>query len=361
MAVGHCCDGREYGRVQRRRGGRGRNLSRTPRYRPGGSSFRAGLRSLPSSRWCWERRSRSCPTRAHGFIWPTAHRAARGHRHDHRPRLTSRGLSHVCTGPGAAPAARLHACVRLGARWARQPVAATTQGVSSVPLGRSPVWGTTIGSLVVALLFAAAALTPKHAAHRARGRADLRRRRRARVLRPDRHCCRGGEVASMVCRPRGFADRCVEAPLRRAVIAAVRPGGCGSLLHHRRMAVQPASWRTRRSHDLARVELSALCVGECRLSRVPFDLLRLDLRGDVLRLAAVLLLLVGAAREISRYRRESVAIEERRRVAHDLHDGVAQELAYIATVARRFERTRAFATHAASPTPRSTHSTNPDS
>ena len=60
--------------------------------------------------------------------------------------------------------------------------------------------------------------------------------------------------------------------------------------------------------------------------------------GDVLRLAGVLLLLVGAAREITRYRRESVAIEERRRVARDLHDGVAQELAYIATVARRFER-----------------------
>src|SRR5205823_3508589 len=35
--------------------------------------------------------------------------------------------------------------------------------------------------------------------------------------------------------------------------------------------------------------------------------------------------------------REGVALEERRRVARDLHDGVAQELAYIATMARRIE------------------------
>src|SRR5262249_26615466 len=38
--------------------------------------------------------------------------------------------------------------------------AATTQGVSSVPLGRGAVWATMLGRLVVALLFAAAALTP---------------------------------------------------------------------------------------------------------------------------------------------------------------------------------------------------------
>jgi signal transduction histidine kinase len=55
--------------------------------------------------------------------------------------------------------------------------------------------------------------------------------------------------------------------------------------------------------------------------------------GDVLRLGFAVLLLVGAGREIQAYWRnrvESATLEERRRVARDLHDGLAQELAYIA-------------------------------
>jgi signal transduction histidine kinase len=60
--------------------------------------------------------------------------------------------------------------------------------------------------------------------------------------------------------------------------------------------------------------------------------------GDFLRLAGVLLFLVGAAREISGYWRRSAAMEERRKLAHDLHDGVAQELAFIASVASRLDR-----------------------
>jgi signal transduction histidine kinase len=59
--------------------------------------------------------------------------------------------------------------------------------------------------------------------------------------------------------------------------------------------------------------------------------------GDVLRLAAVTLLLAGAAREIRGYWKHTAAIEERRALARDLHDGVAQELAFIATAARRLE------------------------
>jgi signal transduction histidine kinase len=52
----------------------------------------------------------------------------------------------------------------------------------------------------------------------------------------------------------------------------------------------------------------------------------------------VSLLLVGAAREINGYWRHSVAMEERRKLARDLHDGVAQELAFIVAIARRLER-----------------------
>jgi signal transduction histidine kinase len=58
--------------------------------------------------------------------------------------------------------------------------------------------------------------------------------------------------------------------------------------------------------------------------------------GDFFRIGCYLLLLAGAAREIRRYwytRAEAAALEERRRLARDLHDGLAHELAFIAAEA----------------------------
>lgn len=62
--------------------------------------------------------------------------------------------------------------------------------------------------------------------------------------------------------------------------------------------------------------------------------------GDVMRVGFYVLLLMGEARELSAYQRElasSARSEERRRVARDLHDGLAQEVAFIAMVGERVE------------------------
>ena len=60
--------------------------------------------------------------------------------------------------------------------------------------------------------------------------------------------------------------------------------------------------------------------------------------GDVLRLAFYLLLFVGAAREIASFQNraaQAAVLEERRRMARDLHDGLTQELAYISAQTKR--------------------------
>jgi signal transduction histidine kinase len=54
--------------------------------------------------------------------------------------------------------------------------------------------------------------------------------------------------------------------------------------------------------------------------------------GDLFRLGFYVVLLIGAAREIASYWASTIAaaqLEERRRLARDLHDGLAQEIAFI--------------------------------
>jgi signal transduction histidine kinase len=65
--------------------------------------------------------------------------------------------------------------------------------------------------------------------------------------------------------------------------------------------------------------------------------------GDLLRFGFYVVLLAAVLQEIGRYWRGLALVavlEERRRVARDLHDGLAQELAFIVTQSRRLSRTQ---------------------
>jgi signal transduction histidine kinase len=95
-----------------------------------------------------------------------------------------------------------------------------------------------------------------------------------------------------------------------------------------------------RRHRFTEDELSAWLAVACILSAAshvnyffhPAALSNWVYTGDAFRLGSYLALLIGAAREIASYWTSVVAaasLEERRRLARDVHDGLAQEIAYI--------------------------------
>ena len=88
--------------------------------------------------------------------------------------------------------------------------------------------------------------------------------------------------------------------------------------------------------------VGSLIAAGSRLAAVvePATVLSRELRiDDLLRGAFYAVLLAGAIDEIRSYWQRIAVHEERRRVARDLHDGVAQELAFIVTEAARHQAT----------------------
>jgi signal transduction histidine kinase len=96
------------------------------------------------------------------------------------------------------------------------------------------------------------------------------------------------------------------------------------------------SRRAARTHDELLRWIGAACAASAlaRLNYLYFPSLYTDYvdAGDLLRLAYYLLLLVGAVSEIRTYwatQMQAAVLDDRRRLARDLHDGLTQELTYI--------------------------------
>jgi signal transduction histidine kinase len=103
--------------------------------------------------------------------------------------------------------------------------------------------------------------------------------------------------------------------------------------------------RARREHDelMWWLALGAIFAAFARLNYFLFPSLYTDFvyTGDFFRIAFYLALFLGAAREIWAYHdqlADLAVLDERRRMARDLHDGLAQDLAFIVSQSRAIVR-----------------------
>ncbi len=188
---------------------------------------------------------------------------------------------------------------------------------TAAPAGTG-LWLTSCGRLAGALLFAAAALAPSR---------PVRAGRRPALL------------------AFGFALAAIIACLATVPLVTVSPAGirvvqaltgvtlaCATAGLLRRSAAgrdELFAWFAAAAYAATLAEVAALVA-----PAAPPESLT---TADAIRLLSQLLLLVGAAREITGYWRrlsEAAVLEERRRLARELHDGLAQELAFIYRLAR---------------------------
>lgn len=229
-----------------------------------------------------------------------------------------------------AGALALAAVVNGGLAVAPQLVPETAGGLTLL------AWGPASGRLVVAAGFAAAALLPPSRTVKVRHPGWLLVTGAVAV---------GGLIAVLLVSAAGVvpgsavADGDTTAPTLQAV------GPEAGLVSLRWLAAAlylvAAVGFSRRGADPLRSSLVAACVlqvfARANYALVPSLYANLFYAGDVLRLAAYGVLLVGAGREIRRSWSEQAqrAVEkDRRLLARSLHDGIAQELSVVATQAR---------------------------
>lgn len=228
-------------------------------------------------------------------------------------------------------------------------MAATTLAVTNLAFSAVPaiagdpdaafaVWSTAWGRVLAAAAFAAAALVPEIRLGRARraGVVALTGTGAAIVIVA---AAAAGLAGSL---PAGFGPD----PAASDTVDVSAPTGFLALqaltLVLFAMATVGFSRRARRDRD----ELMgwfAVATALAAVSRLDALLFPATASGwvevaDLLRLGFYLVLLVGALREIRAYQRQvalAAVLDERRRLARDLHDGLAQELTFISMQTRR--------------------------
>jgi signal transduction histidine kinase len=205
---------------------------------------------------------------------------------------------------------------------------AAVPAVFALQSNRASVWGALFTGALAALLICMAALLP---------------RRRIAVGRP---LLVGVFLGTLVLASAGTVPMFTDPGLLPAGITAVvvpgapTPAAVGGLQLLMAMLYLLAALGFARRHRLADDELSGWLAVACILSaaaRVNYYLhpsvyASWVYTADLFRVGFYVALLIGAAREIASYWTSVIAaasLEERRRVARDVHDGLAQEIAFI--------------------------------
>ena len=206
---------------------------------------------------------------------------------------------------------------------------ATLPAVLNLQSSRVSVWGTLFTALLAAFLICVAALFP---------------RRRITVGRRWPLVIYGSVLAVAVAGslPMVLFPSLVPSGIASSALTGdTHPGLAGGLQLALALLYILAALGFARRNRLTNDELSGWFAIACILSGAshinyffhPAALTNWVYTGDVFRLGFYLALLIGAAREIASYWTSVVAaasLEERRRLARDVHDGLAQEISFIA-------------------------------